>query len=120
MSRFVLSALACLAVICFMVHAVNPVPAAASPSGAATPVPAASATADSTAALDGFSGDSARAERDWESKFRALPSPDNLRSYMQRISARPHHVGTDYDQRQRRVDSLAVPAVGLGRAHRKL
>jgi N-acetylated-alpha-linked acidic dipeptidase len=37
-------------------------------------------------------------ERDWETKFRALPSPENLRNYMQRLSARPHHVGTDYDR----------------------
>ena len=54
--------------------------------------------ADPPPLLDGFSADSARAERDWESKFRALPSPANLRSDMQRISARPHHVGTEYDR----------------------
>ncbi len=98
MSRFVLSAMACLAVIFFTARAVNPVPAAASPAGVASPALGAAAAADSPAPLDGFSGDSAREERDWESKFRALPSPENLRSYMQRLSARPHHVGTEYDR----------------------
>ena len=98
MSRFVLSAMACLAVIFFTAHAVDPVPAAASPAGVASPALGAAAAADSPAPLDGFSGDSAREERDWESKFRALPSPENLRSYMQRLSARPHHVGTEYDR----------------------
>ena len=34
----------------------------------------------------------------WEAKFRALPSPQNLREYMQRLSARPHHVGSPYDK----------------------
>ena len=38
------------------------------------------------------------AEREWESKFRALPSPDNLREYMRHLSARPHNVGSPYDK----------------------
>ena len=98
MRRFVMSVLASLAIILFMAHALEPVPVAADPAGAANTVPGTAAAADSPAPLDGFSGDSARAERDWESKFRALPSPDNLRSYMERLSARPHHVGTEYDR----------------------
>jgi len=48
--------------------------------------------------LYGFSAESSRAERQWEEKFRAIPNPDNLRSYMQRLSARPHNVGTVYDK----------------------
>ncbi len=50
------------------------------------------------APLAGFSADSARAEREWEAKFRAIPDPALLRSYMQRLSARPHHVGSPYDR----------------------
>src|SRR5205809_6602927 len=46
--------------------------------------------------LRGFTTESAKAERDWETKFRAMPSPDSLRSYMRRLSARPHHVGSPY------------------------
>ena len=49
-------------------------------------------------ALTGYSGAAAAAERDWESKFRALPSPDNLREYMRVLSARPHNVGSPYDK----------------------
>jgi len=48
--------------------------------------------------LYGYSADSSRAERQWEEKLRAIPSPDNLRSYMQQLSARPHNVGSDYDK----------------------
>jgi N-acetylated-alpha-linked acidic dipeptidase len=48
--------------------------------------------------LRGYSADSARAEREWETKFRAIPDPDALRAYMQRLAARPHHVGSAYDK----------------------
>jgi len=50
------------------------------------------------APLAGFSADSARAEREWEAKFRAIPDPALLRAYMERLSARPHHVGSPYDR----------------------
>src|SRR6202521_455290 len=46
----------------------------------------------------GYSAESSRVERQWEEKLRAVPSPDNLRAYMQRLSARPHHVGSPYDK----------------------
>jgi len=48
--------------------------------------------------LAGFSDSAARAERDWEAKFKALPSPDNIREYNRRLSARPHNVGAPYDK----------------------
>ena len=48
--------------------------------------------------LRGFTAESAKAEREWEAKFRAIPSPDSLRDYMRRLSARPHHVGSPYDK----------------------
>jgi N-acetylated-alpha-linked acidic dipeptidase len=35
---------------------------------------------------------------DWEANFRSIPQPDSLRDYMQRLSARPHHVGSPYDK----------------------
>src|SRR5579862_7050282 len=38
------------------------------------------------------------ADPQWEEKFRAIPSPQNLRDYMERLSARPHHVGSPYDK----------------------
>ena len=48
--------------------------------------------------LFGFTSATSHAERDWENKFRAIPDPKNLRDYMQRLSARPHHVGSPYDK----------------------
>jgi N-acetylated-alpha-linked acidic dipeptidase len=48
--------------------------------------------------LFGFSAESSRAERQWEEKFKAIPSPDNLRAYMKQLSARPHNVGSPYDK----------------------
>ena len=50
------------------------------------------------APLEGFSTANSQNERQWEQKFRALPQPENMRGYMQRLSARPHHVGSPYDQ----------------------
>ncbi|MBZ5532422.1 MAG: M28 family metallopeptidase [Acidobacteriia bacterium] len=48
--------------------------------------------------LCGFTASSSKTERDWESKFRAIPSPQIMRDAMQRLSARPHHVGSPYDK----------------------
>ena len=44
--------------------------------------------------LQGFTRESSVAERHWEAKFRAIPSPQNQREYMLRLSAHPHHVGS--------------------------
>ena len=46
----------------------------------------------------GYSAESSRAERQWEEKLRAIPSPENLRAYMQHLAAHPHNVGTRYDK----------------------
>ena len=51
-----------------------------------------------TTPLVGYSSASSQGERDWEEKFRAIPDPANLREYMRRMSARPHHVGSPYDK----------------------
>ena len=48
--------------------------------------------------LRGFSARATRDERDWEAKLQAIPSTDSMRSYMRRLSARPHHVGSPYDK----------------------
>jgi N-acetylated-alpha-linked acidic dipeptidase len=48
--------------------------------------------------LAGFSAEASRAERNWEEKFRAIPKPENLRAYMEKLSAYPHNVGTAYDK----------------------
>ncbi|HEY1494239.1 MAG TPA: transferrin receptor-like dimerization domain-containing protein [Candidatus Solibacter sp.] len=59
---------------------------------------AAPAWSADTTPLRGYSSEAGRTERDWEAKFRAIPDPAALRAYMQRLSARPHHVGSPYDK----------------------
>jgi N-acetylated-alpha-linked acidic dipeptidase len=60
-------------------------------------VPSMAFSADE-APLAGYAPRSSHAEREWETKFRAIPDPANLREYMRRLSARPHHVGSPYDK----------------------
>lgn len=48
--------------------------------------------------LAGYTAESSRAERQWEGKLRAIPKPENLRAYMQRLTAHPHNVGSPYDK----------------------
>jgi N-acetylated-alpha-linked acidic dipeptidase len=56
------------------------------------------APAANAPALRGYSPESARAEQDWETRFRAIPNAQDLREDMQHLSARPHHVGSPYDK----------------------
>lgn len=48
--------------------------------------------------LPGYAAASARAHREWEQTFRTLPDPKVMRDSMQRLTARPHHVGSPYDK----------------------
>lgn len=50
------------------------------------------------AKLAGFFGNSAASEQNWEQKFRAIPSPQNMITDMKLLAARPHHVGSPYDK----------------------
>src|SRR5438552_11388279 len=54
--------------------------------------------ADPPRPIAGFFNQDSQTEQEWEGKFRAVPDPANLRAYMQRLSARPHHVGSPYDK----------------------
>ena len=55
--------------------------------------------------LHGFK--SAEAQQKLEQQFDAKLTADNLRTWMQRLSARPHHLGSDYDrQNQEFIASL--------------
>jgi N-acetylated-alpha-linked acidic dipeptidase len=47
--------------------------------------------------IRGFSPQSAQAERQLETKFRAVPEPDSMREAMRFLSARPHHLGSARD-----------------------
>ena len=48
--------------------------------------------------IRGFTPESSRVERDWETRFRAIPDPARVRSMMERLAAHPHHVGSPYDR----------------------
>ncbi len=54
-------------------------------------------TGDSARFL-GYTAQSSGPERDWEKKFQDGIVRDNVREYMRRMSARPHHVGSPYDK----------------------
>lgn len=64
--------------------------------------------------LNGYAPGAAQSELQWETKFQAIPSPGNQRTYMQRLSARPHHVGSPYD-----LDNAQwiLARFKIGRAH---
>lgn len=47
--------------------------------------------------IRGFSLQSSPAERQLETKFRAIPQPDSMREAMRFLSARPHHLGSARD-----------------------
>jgi N-acetylated-alpha-linked acidic dipeptidase len=44
----------------------------------------------------GYGAESARVERDWETRFRAIPDTGRQRAALQILSARPHHLGSVY------------------------
>ena len=48
--------------------------------------------------LLGFTPVSAKVELDLEKRFQAIPDPERMRANMQLLSARPHHVGSIYDE----------------------
>jgi N-acetylated-alpha-linked acidic dipeptidase len=58
----------------------------------------AKAPAPEAARLAGYSSQSSKAERDWEKKLQSRVVPENLRQAMQRLTARPHHVGSPYNK----------------------
>ncbi len=49
-------------------------------------------------ALMGFSSDSSARQRSLEARFDSELAPDNLRDWMKRLSARPHHLGSAYNK----------------------
>ena len=53
---------------------------------------------DSGRGFRGYTAQDSAAEAQWEQKFRAIPDPGRIREDMQRLSARPHHVGSPYDK----------------------
>jgi N-acetylated-alpha-linked acidic dipeptidase len=46
----------------------------------------------------GFTAQSEPGEASLEQRFKSLPDPQRMRANMERLSARPHHVGSPYDK----------------------
>jgi N-acetylated-alpha-linked acidic dipeptidase len=78
---------------------------------AASLLPAAAPAAD--AGLLGFLPADAAAERAREAKFDALVAPADLRAWMRRLTARPHHVGSPYDADNARYLAGLFTSFGL-------
>ena len=53
---------------------------------------------DGSAAMRGYSPQSARIQAEWEVKYRAMPDAARLRAYVERLSARPNQLGSAYDR----------------------
>jgi N-acetylated-alpha-linked acidic dipeptidase len=66
-----------------------------SASGAGDEKPAA---VPSSAPITGFSAAGAKAERELEQRLDAAVRPENLRDWMKKLSARPHHTGSQADR----------------------
>jgi len=52
--------------------------------------------AQTAGTLMGFSADRSAQQKELEAKFDSYLKPDNLREWMKRLSARPHHVGSPH------------------------
>jgi N-acetylated-alpha-linked acidic dipeptidase len=59
---------------------------------------ASAAAAQPAAPLLGFTDERAAAQRDLEARFDAQLKPENLRDWMKRLSAHPHHTGSPWDR----------------------
>ncbi|MES1241855.1 MAG: transferrin receptor-like dimerization domain-containing protein [Acidobacteriota bacterium] len=60
--------------------------------------PASPETPQSSAPLLGFTEERAAAQRELESRFDAQLKAENLREWMKRLSAHPHHTGSPWDR----------------------
>ena len=60
--------------------------------------------------LKGFLSDEVASAREWEERFRAIPSPEKMREYMRFITEEPHIAGLPGSKR--------VAAKGRLRRHR--
>src|SRR6202789_3906155 len=86
-------ALVSLAIVSWLL--VSSLPASSQPPPAP---PAQTAARPTESVLLGYSGTTSSRESSWEEKFRAGVSASNIRATMQRLSARPHNVGSPYDK----------------------
>jgi N-acetylated-alpha-linked acidic dipeptidase len=71
-------------------------PSSPKPDAASAPKPDASPASKKT--LLGFTASGSEKQRALEAQFDETLSAENLRNWMKRLSARPHHVGSPYDK----------------------
>ena len=51
-----------------------------------------------SSSLAGFTAQTEPGEVSWEQRLKSLPDPQRMRANMERLSARPHHVGSPYER----------------------
>ena len=57
--------------------------------------------------LRGFDDDGAAAQRELEVAYDELLAADDLRQWMQRLSAKPHHVGSAYGKQNDTINDIS-------------
>ena len=62
------------------------------------PALVAQTASEKPAQIQGYTAQTSATERQWEKTFQTGISAERLRASMQRLSARPHHVGSPYDK----------------------
>ena len=48
--------------------------------------------------LRGYTAESSRVQREWEAKFRAIPSAERVRENLRTLSSRPNHLGSAHQK----------------------
>ncbi len=48
--------------------------------------------------LRGYTAESSKVQREWETKFRAIPDPARIREMLRRLSERPNHLGSPHQK----------------------
>lgn len=71
------------------------------------------ALTQTNAPLAGFSTDAAVRQREVEARFDAQLRPDDLKVWMRRLSARPHHVGSPYGLENAKAMKALYESFGL-------
>src|SRR5206468_10928068 len=65
----------------------------------------------------GFSAASAASQRALEAQFDAKLNRDDLREWMRRLSARPHHLGSAYDKQNAELIASLFKSWGRSEEH---
>ena len=75
-------------------------------------------SAEGPATLTGFDAAGAAAQQQLETKFVGAVRKDDLKGWLERLAARPHHVGSPYDKENAEFIAELFRVVGLRDPHR--